>query len=200
MTQPRYFCTTCHRYWTQGGTLHRVPVGGSRRKNKRNSAASSSSSTTAGSSNTDNSVTNKIISSSTNQLMMMMPTPMMMMDFPSVLPTFVSTAASGSSFEENNVSLPFAPLSSLSSNEATGGSRSRMTTSFLDMLRRGFLDGSNNSIGSGQWDADAILGTTLMRDPSSPPCRAASSPPPQAPPSTPAAPATSVAARLHCHR
>lgn len=35
LSQPRYFCKTCRRYWTKGGTLRNVPVGGSCRKNKR---------------------------------------------------------------------------------------------------------------------------------------------------------------------
>ncbi|KAL8145104.1 dof zinc finger protein DOF3.4-like [Apium graveolens] len=30
--QPRYFCKSCRRYWTQGGTLRNVPVGGGTRK------------------------------------------------------------------------------------------------------------------------------------------------------------------------
>ncbi|KAF5204102.1 Dof zinc finger protein like [Thalictrum thalictroides] len=33
--QPRYFCKTCKRYWTQGGTLRDVPVGGSTRRERR---------------------------------------------------------------------------------------------------------------------------------------------------------------------
>ncbi|PPD67545.1 hypothetical protein GOBAR_DD35577 [Gossypium barbadense] len=28
LTQPRYFCKTCRRYWTEGGSLRNVPVGG----------------------------------------------------------------------------------------------------------------------------------------------------------------------------
>ncbi|CAN6280251.1 unnamed protein product [Urochloa humidicola] len=40
LSQPRYFCKTCRRYWTKGGSLRNVPVGGGCRKNKR--AASSS--------------------------------------------------------------------------------------------------------------------------------------------------------------
>ncbi|GLJ55824.1 hypothetical protein SUGI_1198520 [Cryptomeria japonica] len=35
LSQPRYFCKTCRRYWTKGGTLRNVPVGGGCRKNKR---------------------------------------------------------------------------------------------------------------------------------------------------------------------
>ncbi|CAA2933361.1 dof zinc finger protein DOF2.5-like isoform X1 [Olea europaea var. sylvestris] len=42
LTQPRYFCKTCRRYWTEGGTLRNVPVGGSSRKNKKSTLSSSS--------------------------------------------------------------------------------------------------------------------------------------------------------------
>ncbi|XP_043709857.1 dof zinc finger protein DOF4.6-like [Telopea speciosissima] len=44
LTQPRYFCKTCRRYWTEGGSLRNVPVGGGSRKNKRSSNSSSLSS------------------------------------------------------------------------------------------------------------------------------------------------------------
>ncbi|XP_030467192.1 dof zinc finger protein DOF4.6-like [Syzygium oleosum] len=43
LSQPRYFCKTCRRYWTEGGSLRNVPVGGGSRKNKRPSSSSSSS-------------------------------------------------------------------------------------------------------------------------------------------------------------
>ncbi|XP_009116230.1 dof zinc finger protein DOF3.6 [Brassica rapa] len=36
LTQPRHFCKTCRRYWTRGGALRNVPVGGGFRRNKRN--------------------------------------------------------------------------------------------------------------------------------------------------------------------
>uniref|UniRef100_A0A5B7BP53 Dof zinc finger protein n=1 Tax=Davidia involucrata TaxID=16924 RepID=A0A5B7BP53_DAVIN len=42
LSQPRYFCKSCKRYWTKGGTLRNVPVGGGCRKNKRSSSSSSS--------------------------------------------------------------------------------------------------------------------------------------------------------------
>ncbi|PIA40577.1 hypothetical protein AQUCO_02500350v1 [Aquilegia coerulea] len=35
LSQPRYFCKTCRRYWTKGGSLRNIPVGGGCRKNKR---------------------------------------------------------------------------------------------------------------------------------------------------------------------
>ncbi|KAG1337888.1 dof zinc finger protein DOF5.1 [Cocos nucifera] len=49
LSQPRHFCKTCRRYWTRGGALRNVPVGGGCRRNKRtkSSGSSSKSSTTA---------------------------------------------------------------------------------------------------------------------------------------------------------
>ncbi|KAK6147305.1 hypothetical protein DH2020_018217 [Rehmannia glutinosa] len=35
LTQPRYFCKGCRRYWTKGGSLRNVPVGGGCRKSRR---------------------------------------------------------------------------------------------------------------------------------------------------------------------
>ncbi|KAJ4838060.1 hypothetical protein Tsubulata_044363 [Turnera subulata] len=42
LSQPRHFCKACKRYWTRGGTLRNVPVGGGCRKNKRVKRPSSS--------------------------------------------------------------------------------------------------------------------------------------------------------------
>ncbi|KAJ4981377.1 hypothetical protein NE237_032214 [Protea cynaroides] len=41
LSQPRHFCKSCKRYWTRGGTLRNVPVGGGCRKNKRVKRSSS---------------------------------------------------------------------------------------------------------------------------------------------------------------
>ncbi|GMI98971.1 dof affecting germination 1 [Hibiscus trionum] len=41
LTQPRYFCKACRRYWTEGGSLRNVPVGGGSRKNKRSTSSTS---------------------------------------------------------------------------------------------------------------------------------------------------------------
>ncbi|RDX62042.1 Dof zinc finger protein DOF5.3, partial [Mucuna pruriens] len=38
LSQPRYFCKSCRRYWTKGGTLRNVPVGGGCRKNNKRSS------------------------------------------------------------------------------------------------------------------------------------------------------------------
>ncbi|KAG1363747.1 dof zinc finger protein 4 [Cocos nucifera] len=42
LSQPRHFCKACRRYWTKGGVLRNVPVGGGCRKTKRSSSSSSS--------------------------------------------------------------------------------------------------------------------------------------------------------------
>ncbi|KAF5749720.1 dof zinc finger protein DOF5.7 [Tripterygium wilfordii] len=43
LSQPRHFCKTCRRYWTKGGALRNVPIGGGCRKNKKVKSSSSSS-------------------------------------------------------------------------------------------------------------------------------------------------------------
>ncbi|KAG9444593.1 hypothetical protein H6P81_015933 [Aristolochia fimbriata] len=44
LSQPRHFCKTCRRYWTRGGALRNVPVGGGCRRNKRSKGGNSSKS------------------------------------------------------------------------------------------------------------------------------------------------------------
>nr|GLL17815.1 dof zinc finger protein DOF1.7 [Ipomoea trifida] len=44
LSQPRYFCKSCKRYWTKGGVLRNIPVGGASRKTTKRSSSSSSSS------------------------------------------------------------------------------------------------------------------------------------------------------------
>ncbi|KAK9269920.1 hypothetical protein L1049_025493 [Liquidambar formosana] len=39
LSQPRYFCKGCRRYWTKGGSLRNVPVGGGCRRNRRGKSA-----------------------------------------------------------------------------------------------------------------------------------------------------------------
>ncbi|XP_042467025.1 dof zinc finger protein DOF2.4-like isoform X2 [Zingiber officinale] len=46
LSQPRHFCKTCRRYWTRGGALRNVPVGGGCRRNKRTKPSSSSANST----------------------------------------------------------------------------------------------------------------------------------------------------------
>ncbi|KAF8748214.1 hypothetical protein HU200_012952 [Digitaria exilis] len=47
LSQPRHFCKTCRRYWTRGGALRNVPVGGGCRRNKRTKSSKSSNSSSA---------------------------------------------------------------------------------------------------------------------------------------------------------
>ncbi|KAF5460512.1 hypothetical protein F2P56_020376 [Juglans regia] len=63
LTQPRYFCKTCRRYWTEGGSLRNIPVGGVSRKNKRSASSTSSSSSRT----LPNLVTHQSLSQSSSQ-------------------------------------------------------------------------------------------------------------------------------------
>ncbi|KAF5196605.1 Dof zinc finger protein like [Thalictrum thalictroides] len=57
LSQPRHYCKNCRRYWTKGGALRNIPIGGGTRKAakrsssnpKRPSSSSSSSSSTTSS-------------------------------------------------------------------------------------------------------------------------------------------------------
>ncbi|KAJ6812805.1 putative dof zinc finger protein DOF3.6-like isoform X1 [Iris pallida] len=59
LSQPRHFCKNCRRYWTKGGALRNIPVGGGTRKNssstKRPNPSSSSSSSPTSSKRTSTS-------------------------------------------------------------------------------------------------------------------------------------------------
>ncbi|KAG8367051.1 hypothetical protein BUALT_Bualt16G0032200 [Buddleja alternifolia] len=46
-SQPRHFCKSCRRYWTHGGTLRDIPVGGGSRKNAKRSRTAVSSASAA---------------------------------------------------------------------------------------------------------------------------------------------------------
>ncbi|XP_073005835.1 uncharacterized protein [Typha latifolia] len=43
-SQPRHFCKACRRYWTLGGSLRNVPIGGSSRKRLRTAASAAKAS------------------------------------------------------------------------------------------------------------------------------------------------------------
>ncbi|CAH8254821.1 unnamed protein product [Arabidopsis lyrata] len=65
LAQPRYFCKSCRRYWTQGGTLRDVPVGGGTRRSS--SKRHRSFSTTATSSSSSSSVITTTKEAATNE-------------------------------------------------------------------------------------------------------------------------------------
>ncbi|GMN61713.1 hypothetical protein TIFTF001_030801 [Ficus carica] len=54
LSQPRHFCKNCRRYWTKGGVLRNVPVGGGCRKTKRSKPKASSATSTATATTTGN--------------------------------------------------------------------------------------------------------------------------------------------------
>lgn len=57
LSQPRHFCKNCRRYWTKGGALRNIPVGGGSRKNtKRSSSVSTAKRPSSSSSSTTSSV------------------------------------------------------------------------------------------------------------------------------------------------
>lgn len=68
LSQPRHFCKACRRYWTKGGVLRSVPVGGGCRKNKktrpRNPDPMKSSSISPAASSDDSTITGTSSSSS----------------------------------------------------------------------------------------------------------------------------------------
>ncbi|KAJ6822992.1 putative dof zinc finger protein DOF3.6-like isoform X1 [Iris pallida] len=47
LSQPRHFCKNCRRYWTKGGALRNIPVGGGTRKNSSSSKRPNPNSTSA---------------------------------------------------------------------------------------------------------------------------------------------------------
>ncbi|KAI0501943.1 hypothetical protein KFK09_016888 [Dendrobium nobile] len=47
LSQPRYFCKSCRRYWTKGGSLRNIPIGGGCRKNKKPASSSTSPSSSS---------------------------------------------------------------------------------------------------------------------------------------------------------
>uniref|UniRef100_A0A7N0TA00 Dof zinc finger protein n=1 Tax=Kalanchoe fedtschenkoi TaxID=63787 RepID=A0A7N0TA00_KALFE len=49
-SQPRHFCKSCRRYWTHGGTLRDIPVGGGSRKSAKRCRTSAASYTSSSSS------------------------------------------------------------------------------------------------------------------------------------------------------
>ncbi|KAK2981025.1 hypothetical protein RJ640_012184 [Escallonia rubra] len=52
-SQPRHFCKGCRRYWTHGGTLRDIPVGGGSRKNAKRSRTNTTSTSSSAASALD---------------------------------------------------------------------------------------------------------------------------------------------------
>nr|GEV69635.1 DOF zinc finger protein DOF3.4-like [Tanacetum cinerariifolium] len=69
-SQPRHFCKGCRRYWTHGGTLRDIPVGGGSRKNAKRSRLSN---TSTYASNNHHSISTNVGSSSSLEFRHMAP-------------------------------------------------------------------------------------------------------------------------------
>lgn len=63
LSQPRHYCKACRRYWTRGGALRNVPVGGGCRRNKKSKSSNSNNNT---SKSTSVSANNKQMGSSSS--------------------------------------------------------------------------------------------------------------------------------------
>ncbi|TVU44378.1 hypothetical protein EJB05_03815 [Eragrostis curvula] len=73
LSQPRHFCKTCRRYWTRGGALRNVPVGGGCRRNKRSKSSKSNSSSAASASATGGGTSSSTSSTATGGSSAVMP-------------------------------------------------------------------------------------------------------------------------------
>ncbi|GAB2279690.1 hypothetical protein Dimus_014332 [Dionaea muscipula] len=69
-SQPRHFCKSCRRYWTHGGTLRDIPIGGGCRKNAKRPRifTSSSSSCSCLMINSLSSAGNTVVSSASDPI------------------------------------------------------------------------------------------------------------------------------------
>ncbi|PIA38665.1 hypothetical protein AQUCO_02700116v1 [Aquilegia coerulea] len=164
LSQPRYFCKGCKRYWTQGGTLRNVPVGGGCRKNNKRSSSSSSSS----SKRTQDQV---LITTNSNQI----PTlPLLTYDSNDLTLAFARlhnnqpTMQLGLNDHDlslfgNSTSTNHCDILGNQNTTFTNNTSNNTTSTFLDALKSGFLDndqGGSHSIynnGYGNEDLGEVL-------------------------------------------
>ncbi|GLT81856.1 hypothetical protein SLE2022_002860 [Rubroshorea leprosula] len=135
LTQPRYFCKACRRYWTKGGTLRNVPVGGGCRKNKRSSSSSSK-----------RTQDQQQLNSSTNPLTGIPTLGYDSADHLSLAFARLHKSSGQLGFDEHEISLMGNP-SSTHCNMILGNPTMNScagATTFLDTLRSGFLGPQNS--------------------------------------------------------
>ncbi|XP_062081990.1 dof zinc finger protein DOF2.1-like isoform X2 [Humulus lupulus] len=155
LTQPRYFCKACRRYWTKGGTLRNVPVGGGCRRNKRSSSSSSSSATSSSSKlrAQDNSLT-----PNPNPLLAHLQVPSLAYDSNDLSLAFARLQKQScgqlgfDDHDHHHLSILGNPVSSShcdDHNQILGinnlGINNNGGSGFLDALRNGFLESQNHS-------------------------------------------------------
>ena len=141
LSQPRYFCKSCRRYWTKGGTLRNVPVGGGCRKNKRSSSSSSSSSSASSKKAQDQAFT-----PNPNTLTGLPHLSYDSSDLTLALARLQKQSCGQLGFDDHDLSIVGNPTSSLCDILGNQGLNHTSTnTGFLDALRSGF-QGTQNSL------------------------------------------------------
>ncbi|KAI4322221.1 hypothetical protein L6164_021932 [Bauhinia variegata] len=133
LSQPRYFCKSCRRYWTKGGTLRNVPVGGGCRKNKRSSSATSKR------------APDQTLTPNTNPLSNLPPLSYDSGDLTLALCRLQKQSCGQLGFEEHDFSVLGNPTNTHCDIMGNPGMNSSSTNpGFLDALRNGFLENQNN--------------------------------------------------------
>ncbi|PIA39081.1 hypothetical protein AQUCO_02700331v1 [Aquilegia coerulea] len=143
LSQPRHFCKTCRRYWTRGGALRNVPVGGGCRRNKR-SKSSSSKSPSIGDRQSGPGSTSSVPSNSSNSDILGHMQHQQPQQFP-----FMPSLHHLSDYGAADMGLNFGGIQSQMVAQTGGGSRSDM-----DFQVGGNSVGGNNILSSGgpeQW-------------------------------------------------
>ncbi|KAL6200021.1 hypothetical protein ACLB2K_029803 [Fragaria x ananassa] len=129
LTQPRYFCKSCRRYWTKGGTLRNVPVGGGCRKNKRSSSKRSSQDP------------QQPLTPNSNPLL-----PSLSYDSNDLSLAFARLQRScGQMGFDDHLSMLANPTTNSHSDILSNSSSASPSPGFLDALRTGFLETHNNN-------------------------------------------------------
>lgn len=147
LSQPRHFCKTCRRYWTRGGALRNVPVGGGCRRNKRSKGSNKSKSSDRGQNGSTSS------NSCTNMVSHMVPPQL------PILPPLHSLGE----FNSGDIGLSFAGIQPL-----TGASGSLLPNGLVEQwrLQQGqqfpFLSNNLDSTSSGlySFDGEAVEGAS----------------------------------------
>eukprot|EP00257_Ricinus_communis_P011306 XP_002532252.2 dof zinc finger protein DOF2.1 [Ricinus communis] len=133
LSQPRYFCKSCRRYWTKGGTLRNVPVGGGCRKNKRS---------------TKKAQDHHQLNPHTNPLTGLPPLSYDSNDLTLAFARLQKQSSGQLGFDDNDFSILGNPSNAhcdIMLGNPNSINTSASTPSFLDALRSGFLDTQNNN-------------------------------------------------------
>ncbi|KAG9158193.1 hypothetical protein Leryth_000342 [Lithospermum erythrorhizon] len=148
LSQPRYFCKSCRRYWTKGGTLRNVPVGGGCRKNKRSSSSSKRTQESQPS----------LISHNSNVTSLAPPLSYDSSDLTFAFARLQKQNSGQMGFDDDN---EFSMMGNIGNIPSVNSSPSVMNHGLFDGLRNGFLENTsngfqnyfygNNNMNNGNW-------------------------------------------------